>query len=330
MSRPDLRAPWKLFVKLSIVLLALIILKQMLLSAPVAPNLIRAELVGLSPSIKMPVRQIERTRILLYSVSNDAEDRLLKRSFGDDFHYVPYQLTWAEHFGYCLVVGFSLGTFWFAFSYVGEDWTQERARYVSRGKLSAFAALHFSYGVASFLGWVWMSWRPFFFMGACIFLFCGLLETIPRSGEQPWRLGEKKETQLEVPISSGRGSRVLKVNPLIRKMFEKQSAERSPSDKISIGDALASLHADKDWKPGFEVAFETWLNQVKQVEGWKYQVALERHSLGDIRRVAHSVFVKDWFRGGSWVLLDTLATRTGTAEQLISYLTAYLDREGLE
>jgi hypothetical protein len=128
-----------------------------------------------------PARHLGTTSIVVHSALTSAEKRILAEHLGEYHELVECRATWPEYAGFGLAGCFGLSCFWFIFSVVGEEWTAQRARYVVRGKLTAFAALYFTYGTAAWLGWVWMRAWPFWAMGATILVFGALLQRIPLS-----------------------------------------------------------------------------------------------------------------------------------------------------
>ena len=145
-------------------------------------DLITRDLPDLSPDrfISTPVRQLSDTGLLFYPAGETGERRMLEsRVSQPGYLLVEYRPTWPEYAGYTLLALFALCFFWFCFSVVSEEWTEQRSRYVVKGKLTTLAALYFTYAVAAWLGWVWMVAWPFWVMGMGFLGFGAILNKLP-------------------------------------------------------------------------------------------------------------------------------------------------------
>ncbi len=132
------------------------------------------DLPALSPNrvISTPVRQLGDTDLILFPTGKAGERRLLEAKLERQrYLLIEYRPTWPEYIGFVLIGIFGLCCFWFCFSVVSEEWTEQRSRYVVKGKLTTLAALYFTYAVAAWLGWVWMVAWPFWVMGSCLLGF---------------------------------------------------------------------------------------------------------------------------------------------------------------
>ena len=145
-------------------------------------DLATKDLPALSPDrfISTPVRQLGETGLIFYPAGEKGERRMLEsRVAQPGYLLVEYRPTWPEHAGFALLALFALCFFWFCFSIVSEEWTEQRSRYVVKGKLTTLAALYFTYAVAAWLGWVWMVAWPFWVMGFGVLGFGAILNKLP-------------------------------------------------------------------------------------------------------------------------------------------------------
>lgn len=150
-------------------------------------------------------------------------------------HSIQVQDDWPEFAGYGLwfLFGFLCLTY-FAIWCEGE-WTEEQRDTISTDRVMVMASVFGSYGLAATLGWVWLTPWPFWMMALALCL-------APRCKYfVPLQAGSKKPSWIWV------GGKKLKVNPLIRKMFEKRTDPEPQDDdgKVSIGDALECIRSGK-------------------------------------------------------------------------------------
>lgn len=181
------------------------------------PSLTFSTPVPASFTLVAPPRQLSETDILIHPQLSPPEKRILREQLGRDYQSVELRPTWPEHAGYALCALFALGCFWFLFSIAGEEWTPQRAHHLHKGKLWAFTALYFSYAVAAAMAWVWLSPWPFVAMGSTLLTFGAVLERIPYS-----KIPEQPSVQNYLEVRPHPRPPKLKVNPIIRKMFEKR------------------------------------------------------------------------------------------------------------
>ena len=325
----NLTAPWKCLFKVILIFVFLLMMKNLILNSTPTPTARRVEPADTYLYLESPPRLWPDSKVLLHSASTESEKKLIEGRFGEQHLYVEYQHTWPEYFGYVLAAGFALGCFWFFFSLVSEDWTKERAQHVSRGKLAVFASLHFSYAIGACLGWVWMSALPFFLMGACLVVFAMILHHLPVTSSKSWRFTtpSNKAKLLEVEIAGPpKPGKKLKVNPLIRKMFELRTKPAGGNEKVSIDDALNMLASQRKEDEDFENCFQGWLTETKKVKEWEHKVVFERHGMYTVRCVAQSLFDGSELRGGTWFLLEALTQLHGNPEQLVSSVHQRVER----
>jgi hypothetical protein len=272
--------------KFLLLLLFWVLLDSLLVGSKPSPTVHIVRTGTFSQSLAVEAAHVEKTDLLFHRRVVDTQKRILESQVGDRFQLVEYRLTWPEYVGYGLAGLFILSGFWFLFSVATEEWTQERANYVVRSKLSAFSALYYTYGIAALLGWVWMEAWPFLSMGVVLTGFGVILKKIPLILKPACPPARTRYLHAKVNPAPKK----IKVNPLIRKMFEKRSSN--------------DPHRDEEM---FQYRFLEWLQTTKTLEPWKHEVALQS-GRSEVESILRFAFHNGDFCLGTWELLEILSS----------------------
>jgi len=163
--------PWRYLLCCLMVIFALILLDWLHSTRPSTLTTQVPDYVSQGRIFTAPARVVGQGKVVFHLERSPTETGILEEQLGPGHTLIGYHLTWPEYFGLALVGVFAVCCFWFSYSLICREWNGERTRQVSTDKLAGLAAFYPAYGLAAWLGWVWMNSWPFFAMGAVLILF---------------------------------------------------------------------------------------------------------------------------------------------------------------